>query len=153
MAFAISGAARAQEPRGGHASLAKVDDLRVLAAQVSRQQRPLLLFFSLPGCPFCLQVRRDHLGPRAREGGDSGPLIREIDITSRREFIGADGRPVRENDFAERQNVRMVPHVVLVDGNLKPLAEPLIGIGVADFYDAYLSDAIESATRKLRGSK
>ena len=142
--------ARAQTRGDGHEPLTRIDDLRVLALQVRQQQRPLLLFFSLPGCPFCLEVRRSHLAPLALDAG-RGPLIREIDITSRRTFVGLDGRNTTESEFAGAQKVRIVPHVALADADLKPLAEPMIGIGAADFYGAYLSDAIENATRRLRG--
>ncbi len=147
---ALVGAARAQSRRQGHEPLTRIDDLRAISAQVRKQQRPLLLFFSIPSCPFCLEVRRTHLAPRLLEP-DRGPLIREIEISSRRTFIRLDGQSTTEYDFANSHNVRMVPHVVLVDADMKPLGEPMIGIGVSDFYGAYLDDAIDSATRKLRG--
>jgi len=151
LAFAPPAAhiARAQAPKQGHEPLTRIDDLRVLAAQVGKQKRPLLLFFSLPGCPFCLEVRRHHLAPFAPDA-DGGPLVREVDITSRRTFIGLDGKSTTEYAFANANKVRMVPHVVLLDADLKPLGDPMIGIGVSDFYGAYLADAIESATRKLQ---
>jgi thioredoxin-related protein len=144
------GVASAQPRRDGHEPLARIDDLRALAAQVRNQQRPLLLFFSVPGCPFCLEVRRSHLVPRALEA-DRGALIREIEISSRRTFTGLDGRTTTEYDFANANGVRMVPHVVVVDGDLKPLGEPMIGIGVSDFYGEYLAGAIDSAMRRLHG--
>lgn len=150
LSIAPTGALRAQARRDGHELLTRIDDLRELAAQVRKQQRPLLLFFSVPGCPYCLEVRRSHLAPRALDA-ERGPLIREIEISSRRTFTGLDGRALTEYEFANSRNVRMVPHVVLVDAELKPLADAMIGIGVSDFYGAYLADAIDSATRKLRG--
>jgi hypothetical protein len=142
--------ARAQAHGDGHEPLTRIDDQRALSAQVGKHRRPLLLFYSLPGCPFCLEVRRNHLAAYARDG-DRGPLIREIDITSRRTFIGLDGNRTTEYAFANANKVRMVPHVVLLDAELKPLGDPMIGIGVSEFYGAYLADAIDSAMRKLQG--
>ena len=148
--FCAASGAPAQSPRDGHEPLTRIDDLRALATQVRQQQRPLLLFFSVPGCPFCLEVRRTHLAPRAADAG-SGPLIREIVISSRRNFTGLDGASTTEYAFADAYKVRMVPHVVLVDASLKPLDEPMIGLGVADFYGEYLDAAIDRAMRKMRG--
>ena len=45
----------------------------------------------------------------------------------------------------------MVPVVLLVDAAMKPLADPLVGIGAADFYEAFLVEAIETASRRMRG--
>ena len=132
-------------------TLARVDDLRALAAQVKRDRQPLLLFFSTPGCPYCAQVRRNYLAPRVREGARSGVTIREVEITASRSFPGLDGRPVSESAFAARYEVRMVPVVLLVDAAMKPLAEPLVGIGAADFYEGLLVEAIETASRRMRG--
>jgi hypothetical protein len=151
-ALALSGAfaplARAQ---GGSESLARIDDLRALAAQVGKEQRPLLLFFSTPGCPYCTQVRRSYLAPRVREGDRSGVTIREVEITASRSFVGLDGRRISESAFAAGYSVRMVPVVLLVDAAMKPLADPLVGIGAADFYESFLVEAIETASRKMRG--
>ena len=141
---------RAQSRSDSHELLTRIDDLRTLATQSRRERRPLLLFFSVPGCGYCLEVRRSHLAPRALDA-DRGPLIREIEISSRRTFIGLDGRAISEYDFASANSVRMVPHVVLVDGDLKPLGEPMIGIGVSDFYGEYLAGAIDSAMRRVGG--
>lgn len=147
---AVRGPAFAQARREGHEPLTRIDDLRALLALARKQRRPLLLFFSVPGCPYCLEVRRAHLTPRAIDAGH-GPLIREIEISSRRTFIGLDGMSTTEYAFADAHDVRMVPHVVLVDADLKPLAEPMIGLGVSDFYGEYLAGAIDSAVRRMQG--
>ncbi len=66
-------------------SLAHIDDLGALLDAVRTTRRPLLLFFSTPGCPYCREVRRNYLAPRVADGVEaSGVVIREVDITSRR---------------------------------------------------------------------
>lgn len=139
--------ARAQ-PRHGP-ELPRLDDLRTLAAQARRERVPLLLFFSTPGCPYCAQARREYLGPLHAQGKAGGVMIREVEITSARTFTDLDGRPLRESALADRFKVKMVPHVELVDAELKPLGRPLIGIDAAGFYGDYLKDAIEAATRQI----
>jgi len=110
---------------------------------------PLLLFFSTPGCPYCLEVRRSYLAPRIRSG-QPGALVREVDITSPRKLIALDGKPISEAELAARFNVRAVPVVLLVDAELRPQGEPLVGIDRSGFYESYLAAAIESATQRLR---
>ena len=129
--------------------LPRLDDLRTLAAQARRERIPLLLFFSTPGCPYCMQARRDYLGPLHAQGKAAGALIREVEIVGTRSFIGLDGRPMRETALADRFNVKMVPHVELVDADLRPLGKPLVGIDAAGFYGDYLRDAIEAAAKQI----
>jgi hypothetical protein len=94
-------------------------------------------------------VRRSYLAPRLRE--DAGSLlIREVEITSRRELTGLDGRRLREADLAARFGVRTVPVVQLVDASLTPVAKPLVGLDASGFYEAYLSAAVEEAQRAIR---
>jgi thioredoxin-related protein len=145
LAGPFAGAARAAETH----TLDRIDDLRPLLARVRRERIPLLLFFSTPGCPYCIEVRRSYLVPRVRDPR-AGVLIREVDIVGQRSFIDRDGQRVTEARFAAQFGVRVVPVVLLVDADLTPLAEPLVGLDGAGFYDAYLGNAIESATGKLR---
>lgn len=150
--LALAGAMLPAVPRAAQdAMLARIDDLRTLAAQVEREKMPLLLFFSLPGCPYCHEVRRGYLAPRAAIGVAAGVIVREVDITSTRRFVGLDGTPVSEAEFATRLGARFTPVVLLVDARMRPLADPLVGIVSASFYEAYLQGAIDTATRRLGG--
>lgn len=139
--------ARAQ---GADEPLARIDDLRPLLAAVARERRPLLLFFTTPGCPFCRQVRGGYLRPRERSGvAASGVVIREVEIGSRRRLLDEAGRPATEAELADRFNVRIVPCVLLVDTRLRPLTEPLVGIDRSGFYEGYLQAAIDAALKAL----
>jgi thioredoxin-related protein len=133
-----------------HEPLQPIDDLRALSAEVRRMRKPLLLFFSTPGCPYCLEVRRSYLAPRVREDATAGVIIREIDITSRRAIAGIDGKPLTESDLARSYSVRMVPVVLLVDADLVALADPLIGLDRSGYYEAYLQAAIDAARSKVK---
>jgi thioredoxin-related protein len=147
------GARAGAQPAGGEESLAAIDDLRPLLAQVRKQRVPLLVLFSTPGCPFCHEVRRSYLAPRVAEQAKlPSPtlLIREIDISSRAPLIDLQGRRTTQAEFASRLNVRMVPVVALFDDRVQLLGDPLVGIDRAGFYEAYLARAIEAAERRLR---
>lgn len=133
--------------------LPPVEDLRPLLAQVRQSRAPLLVLFSTPGCPYCLEVRRNYLVPRlAEQAVLSAPtlLIREVDITGRAPLVDAQGQPTTQAGFAARFGVRVVPVVVLLDERGEVLGEPLVGIDRAGFYEASLARAIELAQRRLR---
>jgi thioredoxin-related protein len=155
----LAGAAVAFGP-GAHSSaaaeehLAAIEDLRPLLAQVRQRRAPLLVLFSTPGCPFCLEVRRNYLAPRvAEQAARPSPtlLIREVDITSRAGLTDAQGRRGTQAEFASGLGIRMVPVVALFDEQARLLGEPLVGIDRSGFYEAYLARAIEAAERRLRG--
>ncbi|MGH6611833.1 MAG: hypothetical protein ACRECQ_16435, partial [Burkholderiaceae bacterium] len=74
---------------------------------------------------------------------------REVDITSRRTLLDLSGAPITEAAFADRFNVRVVPVVVLLDQKLQVLTEPLVGIDRAGFYESLLTNAIDTATKRL----
>jgi thioredoxin-related protein len=147
------GARAGAQPADGEESLAAIDDLRTVMAQVRKRRAPLLILFSTPGCPFCHEVRRSYLAPRVAEQSKlTSPtlLIREVDITSRAPLVDLQGRRTTQTEFASRLNVRMVPVVALFDDRAQLLGDPLIGIDRAGFYEAYLARAIEAAERRLR---
>jgi glutaredoxin len=134
---------------GAEPAIPRLADLRQAAADVQRHGRPLLLFFTTPGCPYCAEVRRSYLAPRLRDGDDA-VTIREVEIVSERRIVGPAGEAITEAQLAARYGVRAVPVVLLVDAGLRPLAEPLVGLNAA-FYEAYLTTAIDTAVRALRG--
>ena len=147
------GARAGAQPAGGEEHLEAIEDLRPLTAQIRKRRVPLLVLFSTPGCPFCLEVRRSYLAPRVAEQAKlPSPtlLIREVDITSRAPLIDLRGRRTTQAEFASGLTVRVVPVVALFDDRAQRLGDPLVGIDRAGFYETYLSRAIEAAERRLR---
>lgn len=136
----------------GEESLPAASDLKQLGAESARLKAPIVILFSTPGCPYCLEVRRNYLAPRLA-GGESRAaqfLIREIDITSRERVIDFDGRATTETDVAERFGVRMVPVVMALDSRGKPIGEPLVGLDRSGFYESYLQTLLSQAQSSMR---
>jgi len=135
----------------GEASLPVLSDLEVLAVDIVRLRVPLLVLFSTPGCPYCLEVRRNYLAPRLAEGPRAGVIVRETDITGAAPIRDLGGALLTESEFARRHQVRMVPAVALFDARMKQLVEPVVGLDRSGFYEARLQGAIDEARRRLRG--
>jgi len=121
--------------------------------QESRRRRvPIVVLFSLPGCPYCEIVRRSHLLPMQRDPAQSArAILRQVDIDSDQPVVGFGGAPTTHEAIARAHGVRAVPVVAFWDGEGRTLAEPLKGMLLADFYAAYLESALESARARLAG--
>jgi hypothetical protein len=150
IAIGTAGWVRAQPRAEEH--LQRIDDLRELAAEVARLRSPLLVLFSTPGCPYCQEVRRNYLAPRAADAATT-VLIREVEITSTRMLTDLDGSRISERSFAERYGVRVVPVVALFDDRMRPLGTPLVGLDRSGFYESYLQSAIDTARQRLRDGR
>ena len=119
--------------------------------RLSRERRaPIVILFSLPGCPYCEIVRRSHLGPMHRDPQQAGRvIIRQIDVGEDHGVTGFRGERTTHAAIARAHGVRAVPVVAFWDGEGTPVADPLAGMLLADFYAAYLDQAIETARSRL----
>ncbi len=77
-------------------------------------------------------------------------LMRQIEADRAVAVVGFDGRPTTHSALAARYGVTLTPTVLVVDGTGAPLAEPVVGLLTADFYGAYLDDALRAGLAKLR---
>lgn len=151
LALATLGLARAAGA-SGESSIPLATDLRA-DGRLSRERRePIVILFSLPGCPYCEAVRRSHLAPMLRAPGSAGRMIvRQVDVGVEEPVTGFGGERTTHAAVARAHGVRFAPVVAFWDAEGRALAEPLKGMLLPDFYGAYLDDAIASARAKLAG--
>ena len=115
--------------------------------QAQAENKPLVLMFSLPDCPYCKVVRTNYLEPMLREGKAADrPFIRELEITSAKSLTDFDGSRTTQSALAKRYGVRMAPTLVFVDAAGQLLAAPIVG-GEHGFYLAYLERAFAEAAK------
>lgn len=125
-------------------------DLRADGRLVRRRLAPIVVLFSLPGCPYCEIVRRSHLAPLLADPGQSSRVIvRQVDIDSDEAVVGFSGERTTHAAIAKAHDVRSAPVVAFWDGEGRTIAEPLKGMLLADFYSAYLESAIQAARKRL----
>lgn len=132
----------------GPKTLPTATDLRSEAARAAAQGQPLLILYSRQDCRYCATVRRDYLIPL--QAGGKGPLIRQIDQDSDAPLLDFAGERSSHSAFAAARKVRTVPMVAFYGPRGEPLAEPIVGLRLADFYSAYLDDALAEARTRLR---
>ncbi len=115
----------------------------------SASQRPVILFFTLPGCSYCRIVRHDYLLPMMRGvREDEQPLIREVSVTGEQLLTDFGGQRLTESDLARRYRVSMTPTLLLVNASGELLAEPLLG-GDHPNYVSLLNRMIADASQKM----
>lgn len=152
LALAALGLAwRARASAGSTIPLAA--DLRADGRLSRARREPIVVLFSLPGCPYCEIVRRSHLLPMLRDPKAAPVIVRQIDVDSDQAVVGFDGKATTHAAIARAHDVRAVPVVAFWDGDGRPLADPLRGMLLPDFYSAYLDSAIESARARLAGRR
>ena len=119
--------------------------------RLSRQRKaPIVVLFSLPGCPYCEIVRRSHLAPILTDPKQSRRVIvRQVDIDADEAVVGFSGERTTHARIARAHDVRSAPVVAFWDGEGRPIAEPLRGMLLPDFYSAYLESAVQAARTRL----
>jgi thioredoxin-related protein len=141
----------AADPAGGskgETALVRVTDLLQDGKAAGSTRIPIVLLFSLPGCPHCEVVRRSHLGPLSREV-PLRALVREIDTQSDQPMTGFDGRPTTHAKFAKAAGVNLTPVVNFYTPNGERIGDGLVGALLEDFYAGYLETALLSASTRL----
>jgi hypothetical protein len=137
-------------PAAAAATLPAPADLALEGAGARGEGKPLILFFSFPGCQFCHVVRQNYLSPLLRTGKvGQRPVIRELDITSTQKVGGFDGAPGTQQAIARQYGIRVAPTVLFVDAHGKLLAEPIVGGDVSGLYGGYLDNAFSEAQKRL----
>ena len=159
------GATRLREPAGpggpdaGHslqpASPAR-DTLPARAQAAFAAGRPLVVMFSLRGCPWCDALRREHFAALMAAQERLGVFAIEIDLTDPRPFNPAPDsgrtqsvRADNPRELGQLHRVRLAPTVLFLgpDGEV---AERLVGYGSPDFFGAYLEQRITQARAALK---
>ena len=131
-------------------ALAPALDLAADGRQARRLHAPVMILFSESWCPWCERVRREYLLPMQNDSSyRDRVLIREVDAASGAALTDFSGAATTQKIFAARFNVRRVPVIVLLGPDGELLSEPMVGMALPDFYQAYLDEAINSGRRKL----
>lgn len=130
------------------------EDLRALGEISQREGLPILIEVAMGHCPWCARLEEEFLLPMLRSGDyNDRVIIRRIDLDLHTPLVDFDGRPISSSDFAVRYGVRLTPTVLLLDGQGRELAEPLVGLTTPDFYGGYLDAAIDESLARLRADQ
>lgn len=137
-------------PSGRH-DLPPAADLRAEAAHAARAGGPLIVVFSRRDCSWCKALKRDYLQPLAADPRyRDRVVVREIGQDSDAALADFRGEAVTHARFAAAEKIKLVPVVAFYGPDGRRLAEPIVGARLPDFYQSYLEEAIDQATRTLK---
>ncbi|VVE64542.1 thioredoxin-like protein [Pandoraea captiosa] len=107
---------------------------------------PLIVLVSLRDCVYCGPIRQRELAPLVRSGKYE---VREIGMDSTTPIRDFDNATTTGVAWARAHGVKVSPTVLFLDTQGRPVADPLIGAGLPDFYGAYLDDAIARGRTRM----
>ncbi len=144
--------APARSPRRPRShALPPAADLAADGAASRARGIPVLLFFDRDDCPFCERALREYLVPMSGEAPwRDDALMRQVEVDRALPVTGFDGRATTHAALGARYGVSLTPTVLVVDGAGSPLGDPVVGLLTADFYGAYLDEALRGGLAKLR---
>ena len=121
-------------------------------AIAAQQSKPLLLFFTQPGCSYCERARAEYLRHLAVDPAyTSRAIFREVSIGKL--VAGFDGQRRTGSSVARAHGVTLYPTVLIVDAAGKQLAPPLRGYTTPDFYGASIDSRLDEAVKVLRSAQ
>ena len=132
--------------------LAEASDLAAEARLAASRGVPLVLLYSREDCSWCEKVRRQHLGPLARDP-KAPAVVRELHMDRDTLLVDFAGRRTTSADFARQMQAKFAPTVMFHGPQGTLLAESIVGYRLADFYGAYLDNAIDESRKLLQGRK
>ncbi|VVE75250.1 thioredoxin-like protein [Pandoraea sputorum] len=121
-------------------------DFAAHARRAASLDAPLIVLVSLRDCVYCGPIRQRELAPLVRSGKYE---VREIGMDSTTPVRDFDGATTTGVAWARAHGVKVSPTVLFLDTSGRPIADPLIGAGLPDFYGAYLDDAIARGRARL----
>lgn len=132
-----------------------VSDLQQDGIQAMEKGIPVLIEFSMHGCPFCEQVEEEVLKPMLISGQYvNKAIIRKMVLDDDNQLTDFNGQKISYDEFALRYAIDVVPTLVLMNGEGKALGLRMRGVTTIDFYGIYLDQAIDQAlgvtSRKVR---
>lgn len=115
-----------------------------------QERRAILLLVSQEHCSFCIQIKREVIGPMLRSGDyEDTLLIRELTIDDAATVIDFRGTERDSSRFALDYNVSVTPTLLFLDGEGRELVEQMVGIQTPDMYYYYVDQSVQEAIQTL----
>jgi hypothetical protein len=77
-------------------------------------------------------------------------LFRQVNLDSLATIHDFAAQSVSQRSFAQRYRVKVTPTLLVLGPDGTPLAAPIIGMRLPDFYGQYVSQLIDEAQRGLQ---
>jgi thioredoxin-related protein len=138
----LSGTAAAQS------AFATVKDMAKLKQQAAQADLPVVLLFTAEDCLYCDAMREHYLIPMSHtpEYAEQA-LFRQLYIESFSFLRNEDGELVGGDQISLRYGVDITPTVLFINAQGEEVAERIIGLSGADYFQTTLQQHIQQASR------
>lgn len=139
-------AAWARDPTEGLLPMGTSLPAALRAALTARE--PLVVMVSLPGCPFCPVVRQSYLAPLQASGQAH---VVQVDMQGNQPLVAMDASATSHGAQVRAWQVKVSPTLLFFGAQGQEVAPRLVGVGLIDFYGAYLEERLSLARQAVRG--
>ena len=112
----------------------------------SRSGKPIVALVSAADCHYC-ELLKDNVFVGMER--DQRIILRELAMDNPLRLIDFNGNLTDHPGFTSKYGVFLTPTVLFLDGEGRPLADPLVGVSNVDFYLYYLEKKISQSQLKL----
>jgi thioredoxin-related protein len=137
---------------GAPPPLTLANDLAADGRRVRSDKLPVVVLFSRARCGWCDKARREHINAMAANP-DGGALFRQVDMDAGSPLIDFSGQATTHRAFARQHAVKLTPTLMFFGDDGRPLAGPIVGYRLPEFYGTLIEDAIEDSRNLLQGTK
>jgi len=112
--------------------------------------KAILLLVSQEHCSYCIQIKREVIGPMLRSGDYKETLlIREITLDGVSTVIDFKGITRDNHNFVYDYKVSVTPTLLFLDGEGRELSEQMVGMQTPDMYYYYVDQSVQEALKAL----
>ena len=141
----------ASELDNNHTSVPLVKDLTIIASQSDKEKLPIMLMFFAEDCEYCERLEQDIIQPMMLQGEfNDRAIIRKVLIDTVDTLTNFSGELTDSDEFAYQRGIQVTPTLQFVDGKGQELAPQVVGYQGADFFSAYLDEALGGSLQKIR---
>ena len=131
-----------------NATIQTVKDMRELNRQASDADLPVLLLMTSKDCEYCKAVRDNYLLPMIKSGAYQNKILfRQLYIDEYDYLRNEKGELIAGDQVALKYDVEITPVILFINAQGQEVAERLVGISVADYFDKTLETHILEAQK------
>jgi len=130
-------------------SITMAENLAKDASISLAQNKPIVFFVTADHCPYCEKLRQEYF---KFSTSDERFLLRELELDEYHSVVGFNGKTINHQLLADRYEISLTPTVAFVGPDGKPLAEPIVGVPIMDFYNYYFEKSLRESISKLNNN-
>lgn len=140
-------------PVHANSAIKTVNDIREIQQQASSENIPILLLFTSEGCDYCEAIRNNYLNPMIASGDYRKTILfRQLYIDEFNLLRDREGKLVGGDQLALQFSVDVAPTILFIDAKGQEVAERIVGLSGADYFDETLQQHIQQAVKVLAES-